>query len=81
MPRPTPVVPTDLQELSGPFEDWRRTRRGKLPIPESLWAAATHYPKIDRRLPSCQMTGGRQASSSQRAFGICDRHSQIRIRN
>jgi hypothetical protein len=40
MPRPTPVVPTDLQELSGRFEDWRRTRRGKLPIPEPLWEAA-----------------------------------------
>ena len=40
MPRPTPAVPADLQELSGRFEDWRRTRRGKLPIPESLWAAA-----------------------------------------
>jgi hypothetical protein len=40
MPRPTPAVPTDLQELSGRFEDWRRTRRGKLPIPEPLWAAA-----------------------------------------
>ena len=40
MRRPTPVVPTDLQELSGRFEDWRRMRRGKLPIPEPLWAAA-----------------------------------------
>jgi hypothetical protein len=40
MPRPTPAVPTDLQELSGRFEDWRRTRRGKLAIPEPLWAAA-----------------------------------------
>ena len=40
MPRPTPAVPTDLQVLSGRFEDWRRTRRGKLPIPEALWAAA-----------------------------------------
>ena len=40
MPRPTPVVPTDLQELSGRFENWRRTRRGKVPIPEPLWAAA-----------------------------------------
>lgn len=40
MPRLTPAVPTDLQELSGRFEDWRRTRRGKLPIPEPLWAAA-----------------------------------------
>jgi hypothetical protein len=40
MPRPSAAVPADLQELSGRFEDWRRTRRGKLPIPESLWAAA-----------------------------------------
>ncbi len=40
MPRPTPSVPIDLQELSGRFEDWRRTRQGKLQIPESLWAAA-----------------------------------------
>jgi len=40
MPRPTPSVPTDLQELSERFEDWRRTRRGRLPIPEPLWAAA-----------------------------------------
>ena len=40
MPRPTPAVPADLQELSGRFEAWRRTRRGKLPIPEPLWAAA-----------------------------------------
>jgi len=40
MPRPTPAVPADLQALSGRFEDWRRTRRGKLPIPEPLWAAA-----------------------------------------
>jgi hypothetical protein len=40
MPRPTPSVPNDLQELSGRFEDWRRTRRGRLPIPEPLWAAA-----------------------------------------
>ena len=40
MPRPCPAVPADLQELSGRFEDWRRTRRGRLPIPEPLWAAA-----------------------------------------
>jgi hypothetical protein len=40
MPRPIPAVPADLEELRGRFEDWRRTRRGKLPIPEPLWAAA-----------------------------------------
>jgi hypothetical protein len=40
MPRPTPAVPTDLQQLSGSFEHWRRTRRGKVPIADPLWAAA-----------------------------------------
>src|SRR3974377_956619 len=40
MPRPTPAVPADLQKWGGVFEGWRRTRLGKLPIPESLWAAA-----------------------------------------
>jgi hypothetical protein len=40
MPRQTLAVPTDLQELSERFEDWRRTRRRKLSIPEPLWAAA-----------------------------------------
>jgi hypothetical protein len=39
MPRPS-AVPDDLQELSRRFEDWRRTRRRKLPIPEPLWVAA-----------------------------------------
>jgi hypothetical protein len=29
MPRATPAVPADLQELSGRFEDWRRTRSGR----------------------------------------------------
>ena len=51
MPRPTPAVPTDLQELSGRFEDWRRARRGKLPIPEPLWAAAA---KLARSHGVCQ---------------------------
>ena len=40
MPRPNPAVPVDLQELSGRFEDWLRTQRGKVPMPEPLWAAA-----------------------------------------
>jgi hypothetical protein len=34
------AVPTDLQQLSERFEHWRRTRPGKSPIPEPLWAAA-----------------------------------------
>ena len=51
MPRSTPAVPADLQQLSGRFEDWRRTRRGKLPIPEPLWAAAA---KLARSHGVCQ---------------------------
>jgi hypothetical protein len=51
MPRPTPAVPADLQELSGRFEDWRRTRRGKLRIPEALWAAAA---ELARSYGVCQ---------------------------
>jgi hypothetical protein len=33
MPRATPAVPADLQELSGRFEDWRRTRSGRQAAP------------------------------------------------
>ena len=51
MPRPNPAVPTDLHELSARFEDWRRTRRGKLPIPEQLWEAAA---ELDRSHGVCQ---------------------------
>ena len=34
------AVASDLQQLRERFEDWRRTRTGKSPIPEPLWAAA-----------------------------------------
>ncbi len=40
MARANAAVPTDLQQLSERFEHWRRTRPGKSPIPEPLWAAA-----------------------------------------
>jgi len=51
MPRPSAAIPTDLLQLSGRFEDWRRTRRGKLPIPEPLWAAAA---ELARSYGVCQ---------------------------
>jgi hypothetical protein len=35
-----PTVPTDMQKVYQRFEHWRRSRPGKLPIPETLWAAA-----------------------------------------
>lgn len=40
MAQVNPAVASDLQQLRERFEDWRRTRTGKSPIPEPLWAAA-----------------------------------------
>jgi hypothetical protein len=38
MPRSKePIV--SLEEVKTRFEEWRRSRRGKAPIPDELWAA------------------------------------------
>jgi hypothetical protein len=33
-------VPAGMQRISRRFDRWRRSHRGRLPIPEGLWAAA-----------------------------------------
>jgi len=33
-------VPTGMQRICRRFERWRRSHRGRLPIPEGLWASA-----------------------------------------
>jgi hypothetical protein len=33
-------VPAGMQRICRRFERWRRTHRGRLPIPEGLWASA-----------------------------------------
>lgn len=33
-------VPAGMQRISRRFERWRRSHRGRLPIPEGLWASA-----------------------------------------
>jgi hypothetical protein len=35
-----PVVPAGMQRVYRRFERWRRSHRGRLPIPAALWAAA-----------------------------------------
>ena len=41
MTRKTPLdVPAGIQRISRRFERWRRSHRGRLPIPEGLWASA-----------------------------------------
>ena len=33
-------VPTGMQRICRRFERWRSSHRGRLPIPEGLWASA-----------------------------------------
>ena len=33
-------IPAGMQRISRRFERWRRSHRGRLPIPEGLWASA-----------------------------------------
>jgi len=35
-----PEVPVGMQRIYRRFERWRNSHRGRLPIPEALWAAA-----------------------------------------
>src|ERR1017187_734187 len=35
-----PMVPAGMQRVYRRFERWRRSHRGRLPIPAALWAAA-----------------------------------------
>jgi hypothetical protein len=35
-----PEVPAGMERIYRRFELWRRSHRGRLPIPEALWAAA-----------------------------------------
>ena len=49
MAQVNPAVASDLQQLRERFEDWRRTRARKSPIPEPLWAAAA---KLARSSPA-----------------------------
>jgi len=40
MVRKTPAVPAGMRRVYRRFERWRSSYRGRLPIPESLWASA-----------------------------------------
>ena len=36
------VVPSDIQELSRHIEEWRSSRRRRMPMPEPLWTRAAN---------------------------------------
>jgi|SRR5215471_7670756 len=40
MPRKTTDVPDGMRRVYEQFERWRKSHTGRLPIPDSLWAAA-----------------------------------------
>lgn len=54
-------VPT-LDEARSRFEQWRRTRRGKTPIPDELWSAAIAVARRDGVNPTAvalRLDGGK----------------------
>ena len=40
MDRAVPDIPDGMRRVHGHFARWRKSHTGRLPIPESLWAAA-----------------------------------------
>ena len=40
MANESPDIPNNIQKVHQRFERWRKSHRGRLPIPEALWAAA-----------------------------------------
>ena len=46
-----PIFPADLESTRRRFEQWRQTRGGRMPIPESLWSAAV---KMAQRYGICR---------------------------
>ena len=54
-------IPT-LDEARSRFEQWRRTRRGKTPIPDELWSAAIAVARRDGVNPTAvalRLDGGK----------------------
>ena len=47
MNRRRSVDTLNLDEVRIRFENWRQNRRGKQPIPEELWSAATELARRD----------------------------------
>ena len=43
--RKKPTV--SLEEVKARFDEWRRTRKGKAPIPDELWAAAAEVARTE----------------------------------
>ena len=46
-----PIFPADLESIRRRFEQWRRTRRARTRIPDSLWSAAV---KMAERYGTCR---------------------------
>ena len=66
MGRAAPDVPDSMRGIHGRFTRWRKSHTGRLPIPESLWAAAAEVARETRRLPNLQgsESGIRQAQAA-----------------
>ena len=50
-------VPVEMKKVHRRFEQWRKTRRGRAPIPERLWAAAASLAREHGVTPTSQALG------------------------
>ena len=50
-------VPVEMEKVHRRFEQWRKTRRGRTPIPERLWAAAASLAREHGVNPTSQALG------------------------
>ena len=50
-------VPVEMEKVQRRFEQWRKARRGRTPIPERLWAAAASLAREHGVNPTSQALG------------------------
>jgi hypothetical protein len=62
MTRSRRVAVADIDAVRSRFEQWRRTRQGKAPIPDELWSAAIELARrngINRTAAPLRLDGGK----------------------
>ena len=41
-----PEIPIEMRRTHGRFEHWRKSHRGRIPIPDALWRAAAELAQV-----------------------------------
>lgn len=73
MSRATPAVPAGMRRVYRRFESWRGSHRGRLPIPEWLWASAVELARghgVFRTAQVLHLEYGKLKRLVERAGGV-----------